>query len=70
MADLVEAEGMTHMVSPIQSEFTLCGDAFDLASEEAGYQWTEAKRITVNCPSCAAVIRACQSVKTRVSANG
>lgn len=69
-ADLIEAEGLVHMVSPTMAEFTLCGDAFDLGSDVDGYAWSKTRRVSVSCPSCSAIIRACQGVKTRVMSGG
>lgn len=64
MADFVEAEGEVHMLNPLMGgEFTLCGDAFDLASDEDGYEQTVSKRRTVTCPHCAKVIRECRGVR-------
>lgn len=67
MADFVRAEGVIHMISPIQAEFTLCGDAFDLASDVADYAWQATTATTVTCPICATVVRDCQGVRTRAS---
>lgn len=68
MSDFVKAEGLVHFVQPSTGyEHTLCGDAFDLDSDEPGYQWEPTKSTTVTCPTCAAIIRACQGIKTRVS---
>lgn len=69
MSDFVKAEGLIHFVPPVMgSEHTLCGDAFDLDSDEDGYEWEPTKATTVTCPRCASVIRACQGIKTRASA--
>ena len=61
--EFVEADGLIHLVNPIQGEYTLCGDAFDLASDEAGYEWKKTKRKTVTCPSCARIILHTRSVR-------
>lgn len=64
-AQFVEAEDLIHMVNPSSGgEFTLCGDAFDLASDIDGYVWNETKLRTVTCPKCAEVITACRGVRT------
>lgn len=70
MAEFVEAEGRVHVVSPAMSEYTLCGDAFDLSSEEPGYEWKPTKRTTVTCPNCATIIRGVRHVAFRVSRDG
>lgn len=59
----VEAEGMVHLVNPLQGEHTMCGDAFDLASDIDGYEWKDTIRRTITCPSCARVIQACRGVR-------
>lgn len=59
----VEAEGVVHMVSPIQAEFTLCGDAFDLDSDIPEYEWLETRRRTVTCSQCATVVLGCRGVR-------
>jgi hypothetical protein len=66
VAIFVEAEGLIHLESPIYGEYTLCGDAFDLASDEPGYEWRKTDKRTVTCPQCAAVIRVARAVRTRV----
>lgn len=64
MAIFVEADGHVHMVNPILGgEFTLCGDAFDLASHHSGYQWRETAKRTVTCQHCATVIFTCRGVR-------
>jgi hypothetical protein len=64
MNQFVEALGDIHLVQPgMGAEFTLCGDAFDLGSDEDGYEWRETRRRTVTCPRCAAVILACRGVR-------
>lgn len=67
MAEFVEAEGLIHLSSPTVAEFTLCGDAFDLASEEEGYEQRSTRKRTVTCPHCAAIIRGCRGVRTSPS---
>ncbi len=66
MPALVEAEGLVHAESPILGEYTLCGDAFDLTSEEPGYAWKPTKAKAVTCPQCAAVIQGVRNLKTYV----
>lgn len=61
--EFVEAEGVVHMVNPIQAEFTLCGDAFDLASDVEDYAWTATKRREVTCTLCGIVVEACRGVR-------
>jgi len=63
-ASFVEAEGEVHLVNPTTGgEFTLCGDAFDLATDVDGYQWHKTRRRTVTCKICAAVVAACRGVR-------
>lgn len=63
MAEFIEADGEVHVTSPIQAEYTLCGDAFDLGSDEAGYGWVPTRRRTVTCQKCAAIIRGCRGLR-------
>lgn len=58
--DFVEAEGLIHLV---WQEHTLCGDAFDLASDEPGYEWKAATKKCVTCPNCARIINLCRGVR-------
>ncbi|AFU88285.1 hypothetical protein CcrColossus_gp415 [Caulobacter phage CcrColossus] len=67
MAELVEAEGLVHVVNPVSGgEHTLCGDAFDLASDVDGYEWTPSKSKTITCPNCAQIIREVRNLRTYV----
>lgn len=64
---IIEAEGLTHLISPIsRGEHTICGDAFDLASDVEGYEWRKTSRKVVTCPKCASVIVACRGVRISV----
>jgi hypothetical protein len=63
MRDFVEAEGLVHLMNPGRAEFTLCGDAFDLATDEPGYEQVPTTKRTVTCPDCAAVIVGCRGVR-------
>lgn len=63
--DIVGTEKGTCAVSPIIGDFTLCGDAFDLCSDEPGYEWSEAKTSSVTCADCCRVIKFCKGLKTR-----
>jgi hypothetical protein len=63
----VEAEGAVHLLNPIMADFTLCGDAFDLASDVEGYEQTPTRRRTVTCGGCAAIIRECRGVRCAVT---
>ena len=66
-AALVEAEGLVHAVNHvIGGDFTLCGDAYDLGSDEPGYEWKPTKAKAVTCPNCAAIIRSVQGLRTYV----
>lgn len=65
-AEFVEAEGMVHLLNPAMGEYTICGDAFDLDSDEDGYEHRETKRRTVTCPTCARIVLACRGVRVAV----
>lgn len=62
--DFIEAEGRVHLISPFGSEHTLCGDAFDAATERPGYAWSATKKRTVTCQNCARVVSMCARVRT------
>ena len=63
----VEAEGTVHLLSAINGEFTLCGDAFDLGDGvEQNYEWKRTKSRTVTCPRCARQIVDCRGVRVLV----
>jgi len=64
-AEFVEAECKVHLVSPLQGEHTLCGDAFDLGTDEPGYEWKPTSRRVVTCPNCARIIHECRGVRTQ-----
>lgn len=61
MSKFVEAEGLIHLC---YGEFTLCGDAFDLASDEPGYEWRETKKKVVTCTRCILWVEICCGVRT------
>lgn len=64
-AEFIEADGFIHIRSPIQAEYTLCGDAFDICAVDAERdEWSTTTKRTVTCPQCAAVIRECRGVRT------
>lgn len=65
-AEFVEAAGFVHMMNPTLPEYTLCGDAFDLGSDEDGYEQRPTSRRAVSCPVCAQIIRGCAGVRTYV----
>lgn len=60
--------GIVHVISPLGGEHTLCGDAFDIDSEETEKDcaWVLLKRsATVTCPNCINVITVCRGVRTK-----
>jgi hypothetical protein len=59
-------DGLIHLVNEIQAEFTLCGDAFDGDSEDPDLGWNPWPKGPVTCPHCAAIIRSCQRVHTKL----
>lgn len=61
--DLIENDDGVHGTNPSNSEYTLCGDAWD-GNEDDGY--TESVRVDdqrVTCPKCVEVIRYCKRLK-------
>lgn len=67
----VDPDGLVHLMSRANPEFTLCGDAFDVATEERpvgeydqdrdDIKPTAARSVT--CPGCARVILSCRGVR-------
>jgi len=66
MATFIEAEGFVHVTNVTNGEFTMCGDAFDLASDIDGYEQKSTKKTTVTCEHCVAIVRDLQGVRTRL----
>ena len=61
----VEAEGEVHIMSAINCEYTLCGDAFDLDSDEPGYEQIPTDKRTVTCDRCIRETENCRGVRVR-----
>ena len=58
--------GVIHGInSPNGGEHTLCGDAFDIDSEEGdeARAWEPVAHGPITCPECAAVVRHCNTLK-------
>lgn len=62
-----------HLKSPLNAEFTLCGDAFDITSvemcnsaEDAHLEIQPTSKKTITCPRCIAIILHCRGVKVCV----
>ena len=62
--EYAENDAGVHVVNPLGSEHTLCGDAFDgdVIADGKGHRSTKKKIVT--CPHCIAVINVCRGVKT------
>ena len=61
-------DGDVHLVNALNSEFTLCGDAWDIDQTEdridgAGHGHKPHARGPVTCPRCAKVILACRGIR-------
>lgn len=61
-------DGLTHLISAINGEFTLCGDAFEGAcdpDEQSGedFSWVESENGPVDCPRCKQEILNCRGVR-------
>ena len=58
-------DGLIHLISAVNSEFTMCGDAYDgeHGNENDPQSWIACKANLVTCPRCAAQIRQCRRVK-------
>lgn len=62
MIEFIEVEGMVHVTNVTLPERTLCGDAFDLASDDPDYEWRHVKRGPVTCENCKLIILHCRGV--------
>lgn len=63
--------GLVHLVNPCTPEHTLCGDAFDIDSEQDDAEavlaaWVPCRTGPVTCPQCARVIQECRRVIIRL----
>lgn len=61
-----ENEEGVHMMNPVNSEYSLCGDAWDIGMSdmEPGVgDLVETKKTLVTCPKCAEVVLACREVR-------
>jgi hypothetical protein len=62
-------DGLIHLKYAINSELTLCGDAFEgscFAGGDTGAEWNDAPHGPVTCPRCAAIIKSCRNVKIKL----
>lgn len=61
-------DGLVHLVSALNGEFTLCGDAYDgglAVDEDNKSNWQCHKRGPVTCPRCVSEIKNCRGVRVR-----
>lgn len=52
------------ILNPIMSEYTLCGDAFDLGTDEPGYEHQPTNSRAVTCCDCREIILCMRGVRT------
>ena len=67
MKEFTENFDGVHLMSPLNSEYSLCGDAFDIHSSgdsDSGDLISTNKR-TVTCEQCIKVIEACRGVRVK-----
>jgi hypothetical protein len=59
------ADGLIHLISAINAEYTICGDAYDGESGESkeDWSWKPCKSGPVSCPKCTAQILQCRRVR-------
>ncbi len=67
------ADGLVHLVSKSNADYTLCGDAFEGYGEDfEGFDkgnpsaWVPVKSGPVTCPKCAREIANCRGVKVQL----
>lgn len=63
MPDFAETPNGICVMNPIMGEFTLCGDAFDLFTDEPEYEQRATNRRTVTCPQCSTIILSLRGVR-------
>jgi len=63
--DFMENNEGVHAMSPANSEYSLCGDAFDIGSEinDTCENMRATKRRSVSCPKCATILRALRGIR-------
>lgn len=59
-------DGIVHLTSALNGEFTLCGDAYDgsVGDADADTSWVDRKTGPVTCPKCLLEIENCRSTLT------
>jgi hypothetical protein len=63
-ARFVEYNGDVHILNPALSEYTLCGDAFDISAVDAEQsEFTETEKRAVSCLDCARIIKGVRGVR-------
>ena len=65
--EFVENADGVHLMSPHQGEYTLCGDAFDMASASGGehgqeFDFKPTRKRVVTCERCSTIINHCRGV--------
>jgi hypothetical protein len=71
------ADGLIHLISAVNVEFTMCGnayegiwaDAFVPDSSNDPCAWEQCPPAPITCPNCAAQIRQCRGVRISAAAD-
>lgn len=66
MRKFTENKAGVHLMNPIQGEFSMCGDAFDIDSEDNGTHdgpLLPSGKKTVTCERCKIIIMECRGVR-------
>jgi hypothetical protein len=71
MVETGENNEGVHMMNPVVSEYTLCGDAWDIGMTEHGStkDILPTKKQIITCPKCIEVIKECKRAKTARNSN-
>jgi len=64
-------DGLIHLISAVNVEYTMCGNAYDGIWADAFVPdasndpcaWEQCKSAPITCPNCAAQIRQCRGVR-------
>lgn len=66
MREFSENKAGVHLMNPIQSEYSMCGDAFDIDTEDIDTHdgpLLPSEKKTVTCERCKMIITECRGVR-------
>ena len=65
--EYLESKAGVHIMDPINYEFTLCGDSFDIRSTEDApeLELKKTNKRIVTCPNCIIIIKYLRNIKIK-----